>query len=332
MMKFRYPGRSVFVKKNEKKREQSIQLPQFIRYVESEKIFATALRTIHYGDEKVPFHIHPDFYELGIILYGDGFHQLGENEPIRIFPGYTFLLEPGCRHSYIDFSHLMVLNLLFIKKALSNMEPILKDLPGFCMLFSGNESAKEILTVDAETVSSVNIQMGNMMSEQAKKEPGYELEINLTFQKILLEICRRCHRVSDEKPKKLRLIQILDYMSRNLDQDLNLEKLASLTRMSMTNFRRSFREMTGFSPIHYLIKLRIERAGELLLHPDLTVKEAAERSGFHDLSYFSKQFFRIMQTTPHEWRKNPHGLQYMPGLDKKEGMEFFDRPINYRLK
>lgn len=320
------------MKKKEKKSERSVRLPRFIRYVGSENIFAAALRTIHYGDEKVPPHIHPDFYELGIVLNGDGFHQLGTNDPVRIFPGYTFLLNPGCQHSYVSFSHLMILNLLFVENAIAGIEPMLRQLPGFRLLFSGQETTKEILTVDGETVSSVNIQMGNMMNEQTKKNPGYELEINLSFQKILLEICRRCHRIADEKPKKLRLIRILDYMTRNLDQELDLEKLAGLARMSMTNFRRSFHELTGLSPINYLIKLRIERAGELLLYPDLTIKEAAERSGFHDLSYFSRQFFRIMQSTPHEWRKNPHGLQYMPGLDKKEGKEFFDKPINYRMK
>ncbi len=302
----------------------------FQRYVDSEFLYAVALRTVHFGHEVVPPHVHDDFYELSMVLNGDGFHYVGREEPVRIFPGYTFLMKPQSTHCYRGFSQLMILNLLFVQQAIDGILPLLQRLPGFGLLFSGTDHTEETVALDGGTVSSVNNQMENMMNEQLRKAPGYELSCNLSFQKVLLEVCRQCHRPTDDKPKKLRLIRLLDMMSRNLGQEFDLEQLAMQANMSTTNFRRSFRELTGMSPIQYLIALRIRRAGDLLLYPGLSVKEVAEQCGFHDLSYFSRQFCRILHVTPGQWRKKPHGLQYMPWLDWQEGRESNGIPLNFR--
>jgi AraC-like DNA-binding protein len=59
---------------------------------------------------------------------------------------------------------------------------------------------------------------------------------------------------------------------------------------------RTFRE--------WINGLRIEEAKRLLLkHPDMTVAEVAERTGFSDRSYFTRQFTTQMNTSPREWQK-----------------------------
>ncbi len=50
-----------------------------------------------------------------------------------------------------------------------------------------------------------------------------------------------------------------------------------------------FREVTGKSPIDYLVGIRIRKAKELLTE-GFNVTETAERSGFNDIYYFSKCF------------------------------------------
>jgi two-component system response regulator YesN len=54
--------------------------------------------------------------------------------------------------------------------------------------------------------------------------------------------------------------------------------------------------------MRHLIQARIERAGDLLADPGLSVKEVARRSGFESPYYFSRLFRKVTGRTPSEFR------------------------------
>ena len=76
----------------------------------------------------------------------------------------------------------------------------------------------------------------------------------------------------------------------NFRYDLSVEKLAESIDMSYSNFRRLFHEAYGYSPMQYIMHLRIENARDLLLSGEVNVTEAARLSGFDDIFYFSRVF------------------------------------------
>jgi AraC-like DNA-binding protein len=53
--------------------------------------------------------------------------------------------------------------------------------------------------------------------------------------------------------------------------------------------------------MHYLLKLRMERA-KLLLQEQLTIEQVASSVGFTDALYFSKQFKKWSGSSPSEYR------------------------------
>ena len=63
-----------------------------------------------------------------------------------------------------------------------------------------------------------------------------------------------------------------------------------------------FRELTGYSPMEYLRRLRIERARELLANPSLSIKEVADGAGFSDPNHFSRVFARLDGIPPTAYR------------------------------
>ncbi len=65
----------------------------------------------------------------------------------------------------------------------------------------------------------------------------------------------------------------------NLDQPLDVARLAGEARMSVRTFNRRFREETGRSPGAWLIERRVDAARHLLESTDLPVDEVARRSG-----------------------------------------------------
>lgn len=56
---------------------------------------------------------------------------------------------------------------------------------------------------------------------------------------------------------------------------------------------------------HYLIRLRIEKAKELLAYKDQNVSEIAYRLGYASAAHFSRQFKKIVGVSPSIYQANP---------------------------
>lgn len=97
---------------------------------------------------------------------------------------------------------------------------------------------------------------------------------------------------------------ILQYMEHHYDQNITLKSAADRIYMNASYFSTLFRKKTGITFIHYLQKLRIERAKELLLDPQYKIYEVAVKVGFVDEKYFFKVFKNCEGVTPNEYRDN----------------------------
>jgi transcriptional regulator GlxA family with amidase domain len=101
-----------------------------------------------------------------------------------------------------------------------------------------------------------------------------------------------------------RIEQTIAYMKEHLDKPLRAATLASVARMSLPHYFVIFKRHTGNTPIDYFIRLRMERARELLATTTCSVKEIAGILGYDDPLYFSRVFKAVNQTTPTQYRAN----------------------------
>jgi AraC-like DNA-binding protein len=108
-------------------------------------------------------------------------------------------------------------------------------------------------------------------------------------------------QVQDAQPG-LRIASTISYMKEHLDQPLRAATLASVAKMSLPHYFVIFKRCTGSTPIDYFIKLRMERARELLSTTSCSVKEIAGVLGYDDPLYFSRVFKSVNQTTPTQYR------------------------------
>ncbi|MGV9314047.1 GlxA family transcriptional regulator [Streptomyces sp. NPDC003691] len=90
----------------------------------------------------------------------------------------------------------------------------------------------------------------------------------------------------------------LNWLAANLHRPLPLADIAAHARMSVRSLNRRFREQTGLTPLQYLLKLRVDRARQLLAAGDGTVEEIAARTGFGSPAGFRRHFQRLTGTTP----------------------------------
>ena len=70
--------------------------------------------------------------------------------------------------------------------------------------------------------------------------------------------------------------------------------------LSPFHFARQFKEATGHPPHDYLVRLRVDRARELILRHgrDWTMATVAAESGFADQSHLARHFKRVLGVTP----------------------------------
>lgn len=100
------------------------------------------------------------------------------------------------------------------------------------------------------------------------------------------------------------LLQVLEYISEHLEQDIKLADLAQLLDMSQFHFSHMFKQAIGTSPYQYLIQQRVERAKQLLKQKERSILEIALECGFNSHSHLSKQFRQVTGMTPTAYRAN----------------------------
>lgn len=92
------------------------------------------------------------------------------------------------------------------------------------------------------------------------------------------------------------------YIQENYSKDISLDDVSGLVNISPYYFSKIFKEETGENFIEYLTKIRIEKAKEFLVKPDISIKEAGIRSGYTDPNYFSRIFKKQTDMTPSEYK------------------------------
>jgi AraC family transcriptional regulator len=97
---------------------------------------------------------------------------------------------------------------------------------------------------------------------------------------------------------RLQLRLAMDHLHERLGEQLRLEELARAVGMSPFHFSRRFRRSTGVPPHRYLIRLRVQRAREMLLRGAATLAEVAVRVGFYDQSHLATHFKAAFGVTP----------------------------------
>ena len=95
-----------------------------------------------------------------------------------------------------------------------------------------------------------------------------------------------------------RLQRAVAYIHDTLGQDLSLAALAKEAAMSPFHFSRAFKRATGKSPLQFVLAERLAHARLLLRTTALPIAEIAHRTGYGDVSRFSKHFKRQFGATP----------------------------------
>jgi len=102
-------------------------------------------------------------------------------------------------------------------------------------------------------------------------------------------------------PGKLR--RAIDIMSSHLEAPLATATIAYRTGLSARQLERLFQRYLHVTPARYYMRLRLERARDLLLHTNVPVLDVAVATGFTSSSYFSQCYRQAFVQTPSATRR-----------------------------
>ncbi len=134
--------------------------------------------------------------------------------------------------------------------------------------------------------------------EQESKRLGYNNIINNYMGELIIYICRYIESRPEFQTylNKLefladkRLVDIVKYVSDNLDKDLSNKTIAGIAFISEDYVGQFFKSLTKKNLQDYIENQRLEKAMHLLKTIPDNIQEIAHQVGFKDPAYFSRRF------------------------------------------
>jgi AraC-like DNA-binding protein/ligand-binding sensor protein len=99
-----------------------------------------------------------------------------------------------------------------------------------------------------------------------------------------------------------------EFIRRNQAEGLSLAQVAKAVNTSKFYFCKLFKKTTGLSFTNYVSRVRVEKAKNLLLNPNLRISEIAYEVGFQSLTHFNRIFKKIIGQSPTDYRVQLKGV------------------------
>jgi AraC-like DNA-binding protein/ligand-binding sensor protein len=93
-----------------------------------------------------------------------------------------------------------------------------------------------------------------------------------------------------------------EFIAKNQDRDVSLAEVAKAVNTSTFYFCKLFKKATGLTFTDYLSRVRVEKAKNLLLNPNLRISEIAYEVGFQSLTHFNRIFRKLTGQSPSAYR------------------------------
>jgi AraC-like DNA-binding protein/ligand-binding sensor protein len=108
--------------------------------------------------------------------------------------------------------------------------------------------------------------------------------------------------VRQEHPEPPMVTKAKEFIQEHQSEDISLTQVARSVNASTFYFCKVFKKSTGINFTDYVSRVRIEKAKNLSLNPNLRISEIAFEVGFQSLTHFNRVFKKITGMSPSHYR------------------------------
>ena len=265
----------------------------------------------HHG--RMRAHSH-EFFEIVYVVDGFTLHSAGGAINLLV-AGDLFFVRPGEEHSYINAYQTKLYNLIFDAAELGSFAsemaglPGLEDMLGESPEHDGEPRRIRLLHVPMHERRNIESALLAIEAERENRSTGWETVLRVRLAAFLLRYSRLYadqwdNRVISADDYYGYVYKILTYVDTHYSENITMNDLSAVTGLSPDYMTRKFKSALHMTPSEYVRKFRIARAMELLCTTDLSVAAVAGRTGFSDVSLFSRVFKQAVGLPPASYRKN----------------------------
>lgn len=255
-----------------------------------------------------PFHYH-DGYELVYIVNGAGKFYGGERI-LNFGEDELYIFGSGYPHLFVNDSDFVnsgemgySIIIQFSENYLRRNFALLPKFKAISKLMSIAQWGLKVnpdkklrdcfLTIRKTRDLSTVIKLLQILNQLTKIA---ESKIEVISSNVLSKVS---HVVDDE-----RLTPVFKYILEHFKDRISNQVAADLACMNQSAFCRYFKRKTKKTFSQFVNDVRITHATSLLNQKHLTVSEICFQCGFHNRSYFNRQFKIIIGKSPTEYREN----------------------------
>jgi AraC-like DNA-binding protein len=144
----------------------------------------------------------------------------------------------------------------------------------------------------------------NIRTELLSSEIGHCMRVNQLLNELLVVLARTLLRQkNNHRDYPVGFLKLEKSLRENLSHQWTVDEMASLVGLGHTAFSEKLKNFTGFSPLNFLINIRISKAVNLLRRKDVSVTDIALDTGFYSSQHFATTFKKLTGYSPRDYRK-----------------------------
>ncbi len=259
------------------------------------------------SNSNVKPHTH-DFLEFAYVVKGRAEHTIN-GKTFIMSEGDYFLINRKDSHAYLSVSEegFRIINCLFlpqfIDKTLAHAGTFREILDDYLVQFGYRKFSDRVtLQCYHDQDGFVGTLMQKMLSEYREKKPGYKEILRNCLISTL--VCLLRNDTEDPEAGNEQITKyIKEYVAEHYTEPISLSELSKHLNFSLTHVSLTFKKDTAVSFRDYLIKVRMEKACQLLRTTKKTVTEISQLVGYADPAFFYRSFKKYLGLTPTEYRE-----------------------------
>jgi AraC family transcriptional activator of mtrCDE len=247
-----------------------------------------------------------DGIDLRLVTEGK-FDWLIDGKSYAVYPGDLVLLLPG-QSIAGDNDILNIGSFYSVKIAVQEQCRVMlgkwsmlshKEKLSVNQILTHNRNSPVISLKEAQTIIHA------LLNELKNEEVGRQSMVNHLLDQLFIYTCRQLVRQSNlRRDFPQTFFNLEQILRKDLAHQWTVEEMAVLTGMGTTAFTEKVKSFSGFSPINYLINIRVSEAIKMLKRGEVNVTTIAHATGFYSSQHFATTFKKLTGYTPSEYRKN----------------------------
>jgi AraC-like DNA-binding protein len=265
---------------------------------------------VHHADWNYK-NVNSPFARIYLVTEGEATLHISSGESHRLLPGHLYFIPPFTPHSY-QCEGLYALYYIHIYETASAGRLFFEDYIYPTEADAGDYERRlvehllainphrELKHYDPKSYDNSSTLMHNIAIDSQNP-----LSTTLNTRGILYQLLARFAELATEKYRTTddRIKKVLRLIRRDIDKEIEMEKMMEICCLSKAHFIRLFKREIGMTPVQYILHKKVEKAQLLLLTTTLSVKDIAYSLAFDNIGYFDRTFKRMAGVTPGEYRR-----------------------------